>query len=420
MLEWGDCITPLERACRMGYKASVQILLAAGSRITHYCLENCDSSCLDDVLVALKQRRDELKSLALEHLTQAEADSFGLHEEKVLDGCALEVQQLLLERGIGIPPHLCDSEPVYFSGCPISTLDKLWALGFRDIDCCDRLGAVPLVVDRENIWGVRWLVEHGADYWTPFSERSSNTTYSEITATPAHFLSANVELQTMSGYLWLLSESGFKQVQVSDTCFCRCSNGGCTPLKALFDWQRSRKDPLDVQGLTKWCGWLTKTFQASFSEQDLIATVRRVTFDGLQLVHTCCDFSHDYISSYHESLLTLEEVEEINSEPQPLLTLFENILVEFDELAHEDQDGVPLIVHDPEEFWMRRWLPRMEETLADLNGKNLTAEEVSAAEAVGVKWYPQPAQEEEEVERKWEDIGLLEYMMRELEKILNE
>ena len=135
-------------------------------------------------------------------------------------------------------------------------------------------------------------------------------------------------------------------------------------------------------------------------------------------MHTCCDFDHR-VYFYHESLCTLEEVEEINSEQQPLLTLFENILVEFDEFAYVDQDGVPLIVHDPEEFWMRRWLPRMEEILADLDGNDITAEEVSAAEAMGVKWYPQPAQEEE-VRRKWEDRWSLEYVMRELKKILNE
>ncbi|KAF2973265.1 hypothetical protein GQX73_g286 [Xylaria multiplex] len=421
--------TPLACACRLGCRASAQILLATGSRINEFCIIHGHESCLDDVLAALKQRRDEIKLLALEHLTQAEAKGFGLHEEKVLDGCALEVQRLLLERGVHVPPRLCDGlyYPVYFLAYSTPLFDKLWALGFRDVNSCNKFGDMPLTRYRFDVEKARWLIEHGADYWTPFYERSSSTDISNITATPAHFLCCRVGLpyqlygehsdeyyKRVKTSQWLVEK--LIQVQVTDACSCPCFGGGCTPLKGFFDQLRDYRNLTNIQDLARWCVGLTRTFLASFGEEDLITALRRMTFDGLGLTHTCCNLWND-IQRYHESFYTLEEVEEINSEQRPLLTLFNNLLVEFDQVAHEDQDGLPLIVHDPEEFWVHRWLPRMEETLDGLNGDDITAEERSAAEAVGVKWDLQPLKEvEEEEEEDWTP----EYVMERLKKILDE
>ncbi|KAI1427396.1 hypothetical protein F5Y12DRAFT_712201 [Xylaria sp. FL1777] len=424
--EWGWSWTPLACACHLGYKASAQILLAAGGHVNVTCIEYSDESCLDDVLVALKQSRDGLKLLALEHLTQAEAEHFGLHEKTVLDGHAWEVQRLLLEKGIPIPPHLCEYlfPPVYFLDHPIIPFfDKLWALGFRDINSFDGSGDVPLTKHRREVEKVRWLIEHGADYWTPLNRRTGNTNASYLTATPAHFVSGNIELlyklyysedsneyaEKVDDWQWLVEK--LMQVQVSDACFCPCSRGGCTPLKALFDFHRHNHHPFSIQRLAQLCVLLTRTSQASFSAKDLIIILRRMTFDGLRLTHTCCNFW-----VWHKSLRSSEEVDEIILEQRSLLTLFDDMLVEFDKAAHEDKDGVPLIVQDSEEFWMRRWLPRMEETLDGLDGDDLTAEERLAAEAVGVQWDVQSDQDEEEDEDQWSP----EYVMKEVKRILDE
>lgn len=118
---------------------------------------------------------------------------------------------------------------------------------------------------------------------------------------------------------------------------------------------------------------------------------------------------------------TPEEIDEINSEQETLLALFAELLVEFELIAYEDRSGVPLIVSDPEEFWVRRWLPRITEILDGLDGNELTEDEISAAEALGVVWGPQPA-EESETERteEWEWKFSPENVMRQLEEIMNE
>lgn len=424
-------LSPLECACRLGCRAAVRILLASGSRIRLWCIRNADESCIDDVLIGLKQRRDELKLLALENLTEAEASSFGLHENTVLDGNAFGVLRLMLKRGIDVPSHLYvdanDECSVYLWvghhrwQLQVSHFDKLWALGFRDLDSYDQEGNVPLLAYVSTAEAVRWLIEHGANYWTPFSERSDSTG-AMITAqvTPAHFVfwtigecrwrdttyAKNVETEQ-----WIVEK--LMQARVSDTCSCPCLVGGCTPLKAFFDRLRQDYEYLSLQELARQYMHSIQTFQTSFSGEDLIAALRHITFDALGLIHTCCNFR--YIRIYEASPRTPEEVDEIHSEQSTLLTLFADLVVEFGRIAHEDRDGVPLILHDPEEFWMRRWLPRITETLDSLDGHDLTEEERSAAEAIGVVWRPQPAR------TVWKGPTITpEYVMKELEKILNE
>ncbi|RYC55236.1 hypothetical protein CHU98_g10977 [Xylaria longipes] len=402
--------TPFEYASRMGYTSSYQLLLAWGSCISVWCVGNAHASCQDNILVALKQRRDELKSLALENLTETEAKSFGLHENAVLDSNALKVQELLQRRGVNIPPHLHVEEKwgvasVYQASSltqNIESLDKLWALGFRDIGSPDEFGWVPLTRASRNFEVTRWFIEHGADYRTPI--RNNNWT-------PAHILfnymgrhyRLNHPLEALEGRRWLVEK--LLQVRAGDACSCLCAVTSCTPFKVFLDaWSESNVwSETDVTSETDvWseagpshsaerCVELIRAFQPLFNKEDLVAVIRRVTFDALELIHTCVHGWHyDHGFDHERQQPTSEEIEEINSEQSALLTLFTDLLVEFEQAAYEDEGGMPLILSDPEEFWTRRWLPRITETLAELNGDDLTQEEITAAETIGVVWGPQP------------------------------
>ncbi len=99
-------LTPLECACLSGCMESARLLIAAGSRITNICLWRVDETCQNGLAIASKQRRDELKQLAINNLTRTEAESLKLHENTVLDANALMVQQLLQKRGVNIPSRL--------------------------------------------------------------------------------------------------------------------------------------------------------------------------------------------------------------------------------------------------------------------------------------------------------------------------
>lgn len=310
--------------------------------------------------------------------------------------------------------------------------DKLWALGFRDVDTIDEHGNLPLTLFRVNAEVALWLIEHGADYWTPLGGRSDYPVVTEQ-ATPAHRLAASIRSwirwgvegnEDLGTQRQVLEKS--LQVRVHDTCSCECSLGGCTTLSAYFsgrrwqhDWQ-SYEHPLSLRDLFPWgCVDLFQAFQFSFTKEDLVAIIRWMTFDALELTHTCCDL-RETLSSRERH--TPEEVDEINSEQAILLALFATLLVEFEQIAYEDQSGVPLIVNDPEEFWIRRWLPRMSEILDDLDGNELTEDEISGAEAIGVVWGPQPAEKPatERVQEGWLQRHTLKNVMKQLEEIMNE
>ncbi|KAI0111261.1 hypothetical protein GGR51DRAFT_71546 [Nemania sp. FL0031] len=428
--DFWDC-TPLGWASFLGYRTSTQILLSSGGHIHLEYIRRGHESCIDDLLTALKQRRHELKLLALENLTESEARYFGLHENQVLDRHAFQVQGLLQRMGVHVPSslHIIDllgAKSIYHASTfSISTWDKLWALGFCDVNT----PGLALLNYSCLFKRVRWLIEHGADYWTPIRERINFRSAQQITATPAHFLLARVmnwkvgDLKAKSRVVQKLFE-----VQVRDTCSCPCFVGGCTPLKALFDGLFHRWALPSPQESTRYITSF-QTLDNTLNEEDFIAVLRRMTFDALQLTHTCCDFTRNmsYPRSYPASLRTPEEVIEIYSEESALLAVFANLLIEFESIAYEDQNGVPLIVSNPEEFWMHRWLHRIMETLDSLDGDDLTEEEKSAAEAIGVVWGrpPLPARP---VVRPWKDMGdeydlMLsspEWVMKKVQEIMNE
>ncbi|KAI0975854.1 hypothetical protein F4678DRAFT_418816 [Xylaria arbuscula] len=450
MLEKVNCKrqTPLTCACISGDRTSVQILLAADSSIAITALQFLRRPYMDDVLVSLKQHRDELKALALQYLTKVEAKSFGLHENKVLDGNAFEVQKLLRRKNITLPSRLYVGDEDAFTSSylecySVEVYDKLWDLGFSDVNYIGQDGQVPLMLlwwgDYYYYPAMRWLTEHGADYWTPFSERSDSNVIT-ASVTPAHFMFHTVadrlrvmrdirdsdsktddeesedsdeELEYIDEELgWIVEK--LMRVRTSDTCSCLCFVGGCTPWKAFFDCGRYDYPLPSPEKLARQRLSSLRTLHTSLDQDDLKAALRRMTFDALGLTHTCCNFDKNP-KNYQKSLRTPQEVDEINAEQSTLLTLFADLLNELNQIADEDRGGIPLMVKDPEEFWMHRWLPRITETLDKLDGDDLTAEERSAAEAVGVVWGPRPAPKVWEMPKYTPD-----YVMKEVEKIMSE
>ncbi|KAI8628988.1 hypothetical protein F5Y19DRAFT_435768 [Xylariaceae sp. FL1651] len=432
MLDGSDgCgLTPLDYACLTGCRTSAQILLASGCRINPRCIHDAHASCTLDLLMALKQRRDELKLLALENLSEAEAKSFGLYENTALDGHAFAVQELLRNKGVHIPPRLFHFRPCpegdqsfaslyhIWTGCPSTeTLIKMWAVGFRDVNSFDRDGDIPLMIYCWRGRVVRWLIEHGADYWTPFCDRNERTRIKEQ-VTPAHFLLCSIgrKIQQQCGCnetrQWLVEK--LLQVQVRDTCSCPCFVGGCTPFKAAFDWWRYGRGRPSPQRFAQLSVHWTQTLPISYKSEHLITSLRRTTFDALELKHSCCNF-YSTVHDYRDTLHTVEEASEIKSEQSTLLALFVDLLSELEQVALEDRSGMPLIASDPEEFWMRCWLPRVTEVLDSLDGDDLTEDERSAAEAVGVVWAPRLAQSKND-----SPAYTPEYVMKLLEKIMNE
>ncbi|KAI1111640.1 hypothetical protein F5Y14DRAFT_464410 [Nemania sp. NC0429] len=430
--------TPIDYACRLGYRMSTQILISFGCRLKLPNISQCRESSLDDILIGLVQRREELKRLGLENLSETEAKSLRLYESTVLDSKACSVQELLRSKGVNIPSAVVipqyDSSSVYHWASDADTFDKLWACGFRDINNFNILGGLPLI-RLDDIKTTLWLIEHGADYWTPLGERNAYGLDINKSITPAHLAMSSIGSQLVSINWRLIDIEAAKQVaaklfevRVSDACSCECSVGGCTILSAIFDWRHNDYDWLpskssspSLQTLFRDGIWdAIQGCQSRFRKEDTMGIIRRTTFDSLKLMHTCCRLQR-YQYLLRTKRYTPEEVDEINSEQATLLAVFADLLIEFETIAYEDRNGAPLIINDPEEFWIRRWLPRIREILNELDGNELTEEEISAAEAIGVVWGPLPAEEETPEPREENKHGYTpEYVMRRIEEIMNE
>ncbi|KAI8631711.1 hypothetical protein F5Y19DRAFT_473390 [Xylariaceae sp. FL1651] len=427
--------TPLEAAVMSACAESVCALIELGCRIDLNYTIGTDIYCLTELFKGMKDRRDELRSIALKSLPNAMLKTLRLHDGITLDHDALKIQELLQERGIKIPSRLQIVESwgsqrsVYYYRLPIQLYDKLWTLGFRDINTFSPDGELPLTfgldhyLDQENQHArYEWLIEHGADYWTPFGERKDSTASSD-SVTPAHFLFAYIgqhwnkcyqrQLYSRYGAMQRVAKK-ILEVHNTDTCSCQCSAHGCTPLKVFLEFMMSglRYKRFPAEELAREFVNFLQTIQLGFTKEDYTRAIEYMTFEALDLTHTCCRFTlRDKTCDY-----TFKEIEAVDLEQSTLLDLFNELVAEFEELAGKDQFGTPLVVCDPETFWIHHWLPRMNGILDGLNGANLSEQEKAAATAIGVVWDTQPTIAPAEVYPEYTP----EYVRREVQKILNE
>ncbi|KAI0196409.1 hypothetical protein F4808DRAFT_323440 [Astrocystis sublimbata] len=442
-----DVVSLLSCACSLGSRECVQLILEVlKPPISVDQIAHAPDSCQHDLILALKHRRDELKQLALENMTWTEAESLKLHESATLDAKVLEVLHLLQSKGVNIPPRLYGGRErkrsvVYNKDWHLSgriDYDQFWALDFRDIDCIDPIsGGLPTM--EQSSENVRWLIEHGADYWTPFSERIDSINNAS-SLTPAHFIMAELgrgslpsaRFEMLGAWPWLAAK--LLQIRVGDNTSCSCTVGVYTPLKAFVDGFTWFCFALGCwEDLVMQCVSFIEALQGFLRQDDIKQLVRQLTFEALKLTHTCST-SHGPGCYWRYSVPdhSLEEIGEINSEQSGLLSLFSDLLDEFEEAAFEEHDGRPLIFSDPKKFWMDCWLPRIRETLEVLDGADLTPDEIAGAEAIGVVWKPMlPVHTREEVgveeddededelqDREWEET--VEEFMRDVEEIMNE
>ncbi|KAI0101008.1 hypothetical protein GGR51DRAFT_530901 [Nemania sp. FL0031] len=438
----------LDYAATLGCDESINILIEYKCAIDTGCLQSAQGSNIGVLVSALRNRRDRLKALAVRHLSELEIRRLNLENESTLDRGAKEVEQILYERGITIPEELMISNSGLFT-CPSvfhvdaksrRLFDTVWEHKFRDIDSLDARGKPPLLVEPLNNFEVaacynryKWLIEHGADLWTPFPARTPIGRIKDL-VTPAHFLFATIgkwweadlscdETPDIEVIRFLTKE--LLSVYASDGCSCHCNAGGCTPLAMFlrFLTRKSRWGPPQMltrrfdnpQTLASPLVKFIREAQPNFTMEQHLAVVRYMTHEALDITHTCCRFSITHL--YRSRHLPPEEVEEINSEQTYLLELLESLVIEFEQIARGDRDGMPLGLCDPEEFWKRNWVDRMDSVLKELDGDNIENKERSEAIAIGVDWDT-PSTASNEVESEIEETP--EYFLDRLEEIMKE
>lgn len=402
--------------------------------------------CRTKFIKGLKNRRDRLGELAIVNFSADEADALSLDGAGVLDANAAYVIELLLEKGIEIPPALWPSiyqdvqtakeqwGTVYHSIIYADDAEAYFQLGFRDVDESNGEGLPPLAFaahNDETFPYLNWLVDRGAKLNRQVFPTSSTRDSCRIFgATSAHYV-----FQRIGKYMCYRRDSnhwvptiGLKILHShvlsvdscvdTDMCHCNCSQGGCTPflwmLKAIFydleeRSQRKRISPHDIcDQFSRYLHILGSELQATH----LKVSARYLTFITLQVAHTC----YEIRGTYGITDVSISDSREIQEEQATLLELLEELVDEFgdkiDDIIQNDASKAEGIL----DFWRGYWPDRMDEEIEMLEGNTLSDGQRHAAEEIGVVWGDSDAYSETESD-EWSEYSF-ENCMRDLDNIV--
>ncbi|KAF2809473.1 uncharacterized protein BDZ99DRAFT_29023 [Mytilinidion resinicola] len=292
----GTLWTPLEYACACNLE-SCKILIAAGSCVTSSTLQvslsRGDSDIQSVIISALVDRRSQLKHSAKKVLPLELQERYNLEDDRILDAHAFDVYKAICRiDGSEHRPLDPGNYPYTVYHCrnltrPIA--EKLYQAGFRDIDHRHDNGALPVMVAiglsgyftslSESLEYVQWLWSKGVNVHQ----------VDEFTkTTPALALGDNLDffseprrvLELIRVDQAFLAEAFL--AEITDDCACYCSPHGCCTVSRLFKlpkWYRTIERSYTMSGLLepmrKLAPWLDP------------AIIRALTFDKLELSHTC-------------------------------------------------------------------------------------------------------------------------------------
>jgi hypothetical protein len=359
------------------YCDSIKPLLEAGCNFDVFDIFCCRSKTVRLLLIQeLAKRRRQLWELAQACLPARSLGGFCTRKDAIVDSQAFELQAQLLIRGWEIHQSLRvhqqdESLSVYHCKAAFpEASDELYRAGFRDIDLPDVHGLTPLMLfgstpcvripsgQRKNVEMRIWLVSKGANLARKLPRSN---------ATVAHRISSvmveHVFRVTCSDYItgtktWPKFEAIFSEhmdtvflaPSIQDGCVCACSLGGCTTLSVAFR-KASSKVAREFRGLTLGVtlGERQRLFRKVYRLIILWtesrpgvdqAIIRFLTFEGLQLRHTCCIEIDKRPDTIWEDARDRSEMEHIWEEDEHGLHELEQLVSEFE--FQFKQNGLPI------------------------------------------------------------------------------
>ncbi|MCJ1467990.1 hypothetical protein MMC07_006616 [Pseudocyphellaria aurata] len=303
----------------------------------------------------------------------------------------------------------------------LRTAHQLWTAGFRDTDGFDHRGRTPLMIRRYSnqinltteLELIAWFLSKGADLHRAQHKRirqnepksdDVSALGSKPNTTVVHWIAKNIG-QTIKDFLWesinhrlsyvgpswtlkhlaeerhhQLWQSFYEFMSISnlakqvllqiltdpirDKCSCFCSVGGCQPIITILKIFRRDTSPVGRKMKTQISMVLaaliesTSSSSSSTSSSPVSALVRCLTFEELELTHTCCTHFLDHIVPRDDHDDDMTDVHEIHDEEHHLHDQLEELLVEFD--AKQRELGVSTAA-----FLQGYWRARMDEVLAE-------------------------------------------------------
>ncbi|KAJ4864201.1 hypothetical protein T069G_00731 [Trichoderma breve] len=387
-------------------------------------IANASKHCKIHLAKSLLQRRQKLKLIAQQCLSPLEIDNFSLHRPVILDIYAMQIDEILRERGfIEFGPlatyveddivhssPIQDNRSIYHELYNVEDANIYFDFGFHDIKNgpgMPKRWRPRTTPSRISLPFVKWLLDHDA----PLCE------WIEPRLFPWTGYISDAFILAMLGSKWLLNgweledheelvrelEERMLMDDSVDNCFCRCSLQGCTPFVTRLKNMRLISDDIATIFRT-----YLKEYGNALRRTHYYAAIRFITFDALGIAHTCmCKAKFYGIPQKMDA----EEIAEIQGEYAELLELLESLIEEFETHAFETfdaaTDGLDIMIT----FWNGYWVRRMNEVLSELSRAGEASN--AAAEDLGVVWGPQT---ETQMYKKREWKGW-DYYFRKIEEI---
>ncbi|KAF7533697.1 hypothetical protein G7054_g6868 [Neopestalotiopsis clavispora] len=288
------------------------------------------------ILGKLREQRESLKRLAVQHLPSEQIARFDWSAESVLDTEAGEISSMLESCNIYVPGILRVSPDwrSVFLNCawraPVVLLDLIWEAGFRHPDTDDMFG--PHYPFSQTLPEVGWYLQHGIN---PRQVHQTHQAFPSV----SHLTAVTV------GYQLRRRECGRR---------------------------RSAKRQVDC--------WQRLTAFANKSSDFLecqLQAIRLATFDEMGLAHTCC--TRFWNRNGQLFAPDEEEILELLEEDGPLLQVLENLMDDF-------SVEFPRLGCGLREFFEGYWIQRVREGLDQSNAATLTEQQLKEAEDTGVSW----------------------------------
>lgn len=381
--------SPLNYAALQWNIESVEMLIEAGACFSLSTLKDTSPNCRTLLISTLYERRRQLRDLAMEQKDskgKTYGECFGAFFS---DSASRLYLHLAEESKIAVPEALRSSVlpedtlyhqvyPSHFGSERFRYLGKelvqdLLAAGFLNVDEVWN-GVTPLMSLHfgDIIEVAEMFLEHGADpnKELPLDHQNLQDNDDERRHRAIHKLAYEIGTFSRSGTIQKLIAAHFLQSEIfqsslKDPCSCYCSIGGCTPftffLKGITD-RFHKGDTETCRSLRSLAGKLHE-FDLSRQNDSIIEMefVRMMTFESLQLTHTCCKFS---VLEQNDSRICVPnrrvkekvEIDRIHEEESLGLQLLEILMEDF--TTKFTNLGISL-----QEFFTGYWRERMEEEL---------------------------------------------------------
>lgn len=371
---------------------------------TMSCVLNASLHIRVKYATEVRNRRERLKHLALQHFTYSEIDDFGLNNGNILDSQTTRVIEQLQIRNVPVPTSLgvnypCPAEyhhvSLYQFLPRLRDAEIFFSLGFRDFNTVNKLGFPMLAAFAEegrSLPYLLWLLEHGAQLYHRLDYTSHTHTTQRIWgATSAHWIfycigsclssGARFDHDTVTAFDSL--QLKIMPVDITDECHCRCSLRGCSPFLWMLKTMAQRCSE-GYQQLAHKLSWYIRHHGSHMTAQHHKECIRFITFEALDTQHTCCagGSRNDRVPNYDK-----QDVQEIQEDQAYLLEILEHLVLDFenkvtDILQSEIADTLANLV----EFWTGYWCDRLKQVLKELDGCEISPDEKAGAEGLGIKW----------------------------------